>query len=607
MMFNDMPCYGKALYKLQIDVKDYCRNIAYILPIMSSSRHSIQKYVPTSCSLAARSVLADHLHRPSFIKRKTTIDNQAIRKTSKLKPTLILIPGVPGSGRHSIISTLAYKDSIPQYTQLNLNGKLNLKALKNNNNNNNNVETNQSNLILFIEGFDNNDIDFSTKINTINSLLSGKTKIDDSIKTIAIPLSSFEYSTKALIRTCKDVCSIRHPQNIDSSNDSTHNSSSNIDNSNNNNNDLKGKLLILPEISKPSYSDLLNVGINKFLPFLLSEYKPDVDIQISDDSMKYLTDIFNWICHIKEQKLKANSSELNYTPLTNIFSDYNDFLKYSLSLIFLSNNSKSHINITPELIKKILNIDNFNKLELNNNNNDINKDIDEDFQFVTTYTDLILNNIIEGKDDICNDKPGLSVGIAVYGNNDLDGTKENKCKLFLMEAAIMKDDSNAIPSKIICTGNIGPLIKESAQVSLYAITNFINEYKLKDKIQNKGTKIMLHFPNAALRKDGTSAGIAICSSILSVLFNQPLDNIKTGFLGEISATGIILPVANIQQKIKTIINQGFTRIIIPIGNLTPQEKQRLISQTKNKLQILEISSLLNLFNILFTTSHTKTQ
>ncbi len=118
--------------------------------------------------------------------------------------------------------------------------------------------------------------------------------------------------------------------------------------------------------------------------------------------------------------------------------------------------------------------------------------------------------------------------------------------------------------KIILTGQLGDVMKESAQAALSYARSHAKEFGIDQK---KFTEfdIHIHVPAGGVPKDGPSGGIALLTSILSVLTNCPIDA-RYAMTGEINLRGKIMPIGGVKEKILAAKRNNIKTVIFPLQN-----------------------------------------
>ena len=123
--------------------------------------------------------------------------------------------------------------------------------------------------------------------------------------------------------------------------------------------------------------------------------------------------------------------------------------------------------------------------------------------------------------------------------------------------------------KLELTGNLGDVMKESAQAALSCLRSRAaalgieaDFYKTKD--------IHVHFPEGAVPKDGPSAGIAVTTAMLSALTGR---KIKAGvaMTGEVTLRGRVLPIGGLKEKTMAAKRNGIGTVLIPKNNVRDLE------------------------------------
>ena len=136
--------------------------------------------------------------------------------------------------------------------------------------------------------------------------------------------------------------------------------------------------------------------------------------------------------------------------------------------------------------------------------------------------------------------------------------------------------------KLELTGNLGDVMKESAHAALSYIRANAPQlgvaadfYKTKD--------IHVHFPEGAVPKDGPSAGVTVCTAIVSALTNTPVRR-DVAMTGEISLRGRVMQIGGLKEKTMAALRHGISTVIIPQDNLRDLEE---IDQTvRNSLNFV---------------------
>lgn len=149
--------------------------------------------------------------------------------------------------------------------------------------------------------------------------------------------------------------------------------------------------------------------------------------------------------------------------------------------------------------------------------------------------------------------------------------------------------------ELISTGNLGEVIRESVEVAFSYIRLNAKQLKIEHDFKEK-YDFHIHFPEAAVPKDGPSAGIAIVIAIISAIKNQPIKyDIAT--TGEVSLYGNIRPVGAIKEKIIGAYLAGITKVIIPQGN--EEEIQEIPKNIREKIEIVLVKNLEEVFEHVF--------
>ena len=144
------------------------------------------------------------------------------------------------------------------------------------------------------------------------------------------------------------------------------------------------------------------------------------------------------------------------------------------------------------------------------------------------------------------------------------------------------------------TGQIGDVMKESAQAAFSIVK--ANAKKLKiDAVKFKKFDYHIHVPAGAIPKDGPSAGVAIFTSLVSLLLGKPTRP-DVAMTGEITLRGLVLPVGGLKEKILAAKQAGIKTVILPARNkkdipeIPKEAKKNLQFQfVKNTAEVLKLA------------------
>jgi ATP-dependent Lon protease len=118
--------------------------------------------------------------------------------------------------------------------------------------------------------------------------------------------------------------------------------------------------------------------------------------------------------------------------------------------------------------------------------------------------------------------------------------------------------------KLILTGQLGDVMKESAQAALSIVKNRASLFGIEPERFEK-SDIHVHVPAGAIPKDGPSAGVAMFMALTSLMTERTVRS-DTAMTGEISLRGLVLPVGGIKEKVTAASRAGLKRVMLPARN-----------------------------------------
>ncbi|MGH2698436.1 MAG: endopeptidase La [Actinomycetota bacterium] len=145
--------------------------------------------------------------------------------------------------------------------------------------------------------------------------------------------------------------------------------------------------------------------------------------------------------------------------------------------------------------------------------------------------------------------PGVATGLAVTGVGG---------DVLFIEVTKMDGEPG-----LTLTGQLGDVMKESAQIALSYVRSHADELELADDFDKE--RVHIHVPAGAVPKDGPSAGVTMTTALVSLLTGRRVKPLL-GMTGEVTLQGKVLPIGGVKQKVLAAHRAGLTEVVLPERN-----------------------------------------
>lgn len=150
-------------------------------------------------------------------------------------------------------------------------------------------------------------------------------------------------------------------------------------------------------------------------------------------------------------------------------------------------------------------------------------------------------------------------------------------------------ETTAVPGtgKLVLTGQLGDVMQESAKAGVSYIRSVAGKLKINEEFYKK-CDLHIHIPEGATPKDGPSAGVTMCTAIISTLTNTPVRK-DIAMTGEITLRGKVLPVGGIREKVLAAHRAGIRKVLLPKDN--EADIQEIPEGVRNEMEFVLLKTV----------------
>lgn len=141
--------------------------------------------------------------------------------------------------------------------------------------------------------------------------------------------------------------------------------------------------------------------------------------------------------------------------------------------------------------------------------------------------------------------------------------------------------------KLIITGQLGDVMKESAEIAIGYVKSNAKKFNIDPKFF-ESNDIHIHVPEGAVPKDGPSAGITLSTALISALTNRAV-RANVAMTGEVTLRGNVLPIGGLKEKTLAAYRSGITKIVIPEKNI--KDLYEIPEVVKAAIEIVPVSTV----------------
>ncbi len=141
--------------------------------------------------------------------------------------------------------------------------------------------------------------------------------------------------------------------------------------------------------------------------------------------------------------------------------------------------------------------------------------------------------------------------------------------------------------KLVLTGQLGDVMKESARAGLSYVRTKIEEYNIQEDFHEK-LDIHIHIPEGAIPKDGPSAGITMATAMISALSGIPVDR-KVAMTGEITLRGKVFAIGGLKEKSLAAKRVGIKKVLFPKDNV--KDLENIPDSVKKEIEFIPVETM----------------
>jgi ATP-dependent Lon protease len=147
--------------------------------------------------------------------------------------------------------------------------------------------------------------------------------------------------------------------------------------------------------------------------------------------------------------------------------------------------------------------------------------------------------------------------------------------------------------KLKITGQLGEVMQESIYAAMTVVRKMSIFYNV-DHNRYESTDFHIHVPEGAIPKDGPSAGIGMCTAMMSSMTSIPIYK-DIAMTGEITLRGDVLPIGGLKEKLLAALRGGVKTVLIP--KMNQKDLHEIPNNVRDNLNIIPVSSIKEVLNL----------